>query len=67
MNMQANYGKKAVKFTEFIPRISEFCRNSLYQDIPFPLWVKTRHAFNFRDDDLARTHWKKIYRSLKAD
>jgi hypothetical protein len=66
--MRVNYGKRSLKFTEFIPLVGEFCRNSLNQDIPLPLWVKAQaHAFNFREDDLARTRWRKICRTLQDD
>jgi hypothetical protein len=66
--MQANYGKRLLESAQFIPRLGEFCRNSLIQDIPLALWAKAQaHAFNFRGDDLARTHWRKICRSLQDD
>jgi hypothetical protein len=35
---------------------------------PAPLWVKARvRAIGFRRDDLERTHWKKVSRSMAVD
>jgi len=35
---------------------------------PAPLWVKARaRAMGFRRDDLERTHWKKVCRSMVLD
>jgi len=35
---------------------------------PVPLWLKARlQATGFRRDDLERTHWKKVCRSMFVD
>jgi hypothetical protein len=35
---------------------------------PVPLWLKARiQAMDFQHDDLERTHWKKVWRSMFAD
>ncbi|MGA9450657.1 MAG: hypothetical protein WBW41_04845 [Verrucomicrobiia bacterium] len=35
---------------------------------PAPLWLKARaRAIGFRRDDLERTHWKKVCRSMVVD
>jgi hypothetical protein len=35
---------------------------------PVPLWLKARvQAMDFRPDELERTHWKKVWRSMFAD
>jgi hypothetical protein len=35
---------------------------------PVPLWLKARvQAMDFQRDDLERTHWKKVWRSMFAD
>jgi hypothetical protein len=39
--------------------------NPLDQGSPVPLWREARaQAIDFRHDDLVRTHWKKIGRSM---
>ena len=43
-------------------------RGSLHRGSPAPLWVKARvRAMGLRRDDLERTHWKKVWRSMFAD
>ncbi len=40
----------------------------LNQGSPAPLWLKARaRAIGFRRDDLERTHWKKVSRSMVVD
>jgi len=40
----------------------------LNQGSPPPLWLKARdRTVGFRPDDLERTHWKKVSRSMVAD
>jgi hypothetical protein len=40
-------------------------RNFLNQGSPVPLWLEARaRTIDFRRDDLVRTHWKKIGRSM---
>jgi hypothetical protein len=35
---------------------------------PAPLWLKARgRAIGFRRDDLERTHWRKVSRSMVVD
>ena len=35
---------------------------------PAPLWLKARsRTIGFRPDDLERTHWKKVSRSMVVD
>jgi hypothetical protein len=35
---------------------------------PAPLWQRAKiQAIGFRHDDLERTHWKKVWRSIFAD
>ena len=44
------------------------CRNSPNQCRPMPLWLKARaRAIGFRHDDLVRTHWQKVWRSMVED
>jgi hypothetical protein len=41
---------------------------SLHQGSPVPLWLEARaRTIDFRRDDLERTHWKKICRSMPDD
>jgi hypothetical protein len=41
---------------------------SLIQGSPKPLWVEARaQTIGFRHDDLVRTHWRKIGRSVHDD
>ena len=38
------------------------------QGNPVPLWLKARaRTIDFRRDDLERTHWKKVSRSIVGD
>jgi hypothetical protein len=40
-------------------------RFSLNRGCPPPLWQQARiQAINFQHDDIERTHWKKVWRSL---
>jgi len=40
----------------------------LNQGSPAPLWLKARaRTIGFRRDDLERTHWKKVWRSMVVD
>lgn len=40
----------------------------LNQGSPAPLWLKARaRAIGFRRDDLERTHWRKVWRSMVVD
>jgi hypothetical protein len=41
------------------------CRIFPNQGSPAPLWLKARsRTIGFRHDDLERTHWKKVWRSM---
>ena len=43
-------------------------RISLNQGHPMPLWLKARAwTIGFRHDDLERTHWQKVCRSMQDD
>lgn len=38
------------------------------QGSPMPLWLKARAwTIGFGRDDLMRTHWKKVWRSMRDD
>jgi len=44
------------------------CQNCLNPDYPAPLWLKARaQTIDFRHNDLEKTHWKKILRSILED
>jgi len=43
-------------------------RFSLNRVSPVPLWLMARvRAIGFRSDDLLRTHWNKVWRSMVED
>ena len=43
-------------------------RISLNQGSPAPLWQRARNrTIGFRHDDLVRTHWRKVWRSMLDD
>jgi hypothetical protein len=69
--MKANQAKQVVTFGGFIvgQNSAAIGRNTnastLNPDDPVPLWLKARaRAIGFRHDDLVRTHWKKVWRSM---
>jgi len=52
-------------YVETMKAIRKANRFSLNRGIPMPLWMKARaHATDFRHEDLERTHWKKVMRSM---
>ena len=43
-------------------------KSPLDGECPTPLWLRARaHTIDFRPEELARTHWKKLGRSMLDD
>jgi hypothetical protein len=56
-------------FRLILQAVKPNCRTKLLgRGSPMPLWLKARaRAVSFRRGDLARTHWKKVLRSMVED